>query len=302
MADSPGEIAEGNLPVARTVDEVRLLVREARGAGRSVGLVPTMGALHQGHARLIQACRAEADFVVVSIFVNPTQFGPGEDYARYPRTFDADLALCARAGASAIFAPGVEALYPHGEGSTFVEVPGPSAGLEGASRPGHFRGVATVVLKLLLAVGADVAAFGLKDYQQLAVVRRMAEDLLVPTRLLAVETVREADGLAMSSRNRYLDGPSRRAAVVLWEALRRAAAAVEGGEGDADRVRQILRDTVESEPLARLDYAEVADAETLVPLVAPVGGRRAVALLAVRIGPARLIDNAILPERAPRCS
>ncbi len=289
-------------PVARTVEAVRLAVREARAAGRSIGLVPTMGALHEGHARLIEACRAEAEFVVVSIFVNPTQFGPGEDFSQYPRTFEADLALCARAGAHAIFAPGVEVLYPHGGGSTFVEVPGPSALLEGAMRPGHFRGVATVVLKLLQAVGPDVAAFGLKDYQQLAVIRRMVADLLVPTRLLAVATVREADGLAMSSRNRYLDGPQRRAAVVLSQALRRASAAVQDGEGDADRVRQILRESVESEPLARLEYAEVADAETLEPLAGPHGSQRAVALLAVRIGPARLIDNTILPERAPRCS
>jgi len=288
--------------VVESVADLRHAVGEARAEGRVIGLVPTMGALHEGHASLIRACRREADFVVVSIFVNPTQFGPNEDFARYPRTPKADRTLCAEAGADLAWAPTVEELYPGGQGSTFVEVPGLSDVLDGASRPGHFRGVATVVLKLFQAARPDVAAFGLKDYQQLLVIRRMAADLLLPVRILPVETAREPDGLARSSRNRYLDPEQRRAAAILSEALRRAGRAVAGGEADADRVRQILRDAVESEGLAQIDYAEVADAETLEPLADLGAGRRAVALLAVRIGPARLIDNAILPGWAPRCS
>jgi len=288
--------------VVESVADLRHTVGEARAEGRIIGLVPTMGALHEGHASLIRACRREADFVVVSIFVNPTQFGPNEDFARYPRTPKADRTLYAEAGADLAWAPTVEELYPGGQGSTFVEVPGLSDVLDGASRPGHFRGVATVVLKLFQAARPDVAAFGLKDYQQLLVIRRMAADLLLPVRILPVETAREPDGLARSSRNRYLDPEQRRAAAILSEALRRAGRAVAGGEGDADRVRQILRDAVESEGLAQIDYAEVAEAETLEPLADLGAGRRAVALLAVRIGPARLIDNAILPGWAPRCS
>ena len=290
------------IPVVSGVADLRRAIRQVRAEGRTIGLVPTMGALHEGHASLIRACRREVDFVVVSIFVNPTQFGPAEDFARYPRTPEADHALCAEAGASLVWSPTVEEMYPGGQASTFVEVPGLADVLDGASRPGHFRGVATVVLKLFQAAQPDVAAFGLKDYQQLLVIRRMAADLLLPVRVLPVETAREPDGLAMSSRNRYLDPDQRRAAGVLSEALRRAAAAVAGGEASGDRVRQILREAVESEARARLDYAEVADAETLEPLADLGAGRRAVALLAVRIGPARLIDNAILPEWGPRCS
>jgi pantoate--beta-alanine ligase len=281
--------------VASTIAEVRAAVREARGAGRTIGLVPTMGALHEGHLRLIEACRKGSDVVVVSIFVNPTQFGPHEDLARYPRTPGADRRLCARGGAALIFAPSVEEMYPDGRAASYVEVPGLSEILEGASRPGHFRGVATVVLKLLEVVRPDLACFGEKDYQQLQVIRRMVADLNVPVTIWPVATVREPDGLALSSRNRYLDAEQRRAATVLSRALTRARAAVVGGERNAFRVRQILRETIESESLAQLDYAEVADPETLVPLAALPADGRAVALLAVRIGPARLIDNAQLP-------
>jgi pantoate--beta-alanine ligase len=288
--------ALADLPVIlESIEAVREAVRVARGGRQLVGLVPTMGALHRGHARLIEACRREAPFVVVSIFVNPTQFGPTEDLARYPRTPEADRRLCAEAGASAIFAPGVEAMYPRGPAATYVEVPGLSDVLEGASRPGHFRGVATVVLKLLQIVGPDVAYFGEKDYQQLLVIRRMVADLDVPVAIRGVPTVREPDGLALSSRNRYLDPEPRRAATVLSRALRTAADAVAAGEADADRVRQILRQAIESEPMARLDYAEVADADTLEPLAELGAGRRAVALVAARVGPARLIDNLPLP-------
>ena len=278
-----------------TIAEVREAVARARRDGRTIGLVPTMGALHAGHLRLVEEAKAASGLVVVSIFVNPTQFGPNEDFRHYPRTLDADLELCARGGAEVAFAPSVEEMYPHGPSSTFIEVPSLSDRLEGASRPGHFRGVATVVLKLFAIVGPDLAFFGAKDYQQLRVIRRMVADLNIPVEVRAVPTVREPDGLAMSSRNRYLDADGRRAAVVLSRALDRAVDAVRGGERDADRVRQILRRTIESEPLAGLDYAEVADADTLEPALEVGPGRRTVALIAARVGPARLIDNATLP-------
>lgn len=281
-------------PIVSTIDEVRLAVGRARSADRRIGFVPTMGALHRGHVELVERCRRIADFVVVSLFVNPTQFGPNEDYQKYPRTRDLDRELCRKGGADLIFAPSVETMYPNGGLGTYVEVPGLSDRLEGASRPGHFRGVATVVLKLFEIVRPDLAVFGEKDFQQGLVVRRMTADLNLPVEIVGVETVREADGLAMSSRNRYLNADERRAARILSRALNLAREAIARGERDADRVRQLLRETIQSESLARLDYAEVADAETLEPIDRLSSDRPAVALLAVRIGPARLIDNARL--------
>jgi pantoate--beta-alanine ligase len=281
-------------PVVTTIAEVRQAVLRARRECKTIGLVPTMGALHDGHQRLIEACREEAGFTVVSIFVNPTQFGPAEDLARYPRTPEEDRQRCAESGASLIFGPSIEEMYPSGKLGTYVEVPGLSDILEGASRPGHFRGVATVVLKLFSIVQPDLAFFGEKDYQQLQVIRRMAADLDLPVTIRPVETVREPDGLAMSSRNRYLDAEHRRAATVLWRALNEARQAVRDGERSADRVRQILSQAIESERLARLDYAEVADPVSLARLTTLPPDGKAVALLAVRVGPARLIDNAIL--------
>jgi pantoate--beta-alanine ligase len=282
-------------PVVATIEGVRQAIAAARANGRIVGFVPTMGALHAGHVRLIEAAGAESAFVVVSIFVNPTQFGPNEDYPRYPRTPEADRLRCAEGGAALIFAPTVEAMYPRGQSATYVEVPGLSDVLEGAIRPGHFRGVATVVLKLLNIVEPDRAFFGEKDYQQLLVIRRLVADLDVPVEIRGVATVREADGLAMSSRNRYLNAKERRAATVLSRALRAAERAVAAGESRAERVRQILRETIELERSARLEYAEVADPDTLAPLAEVGPGRPARALLAARVGPARLIDNASLP-------
>lgn len=282
-------------PWVTTIDEVRNLVREARADGLRIGLVPTMGALHAGHARLIEVCRRDSDFVVVSIFVNPTQFAPTEDLARYPRTPDGDRHLCGEGGASLVFGPSVDEMYPSKGEGTYVEVHDLSNRLEGESRPGHFRGVASVVLKLLNIVQPDLAYFGEKDYQQLQVIRRMVADLDVPVSIRSLPTVREVDGLAMSSRNRYLGPDDRAAAVVLSRALGEAVDAVRLGERSGDRVRQILRARIESESRATLDYAEVADAETLAPIAQLGAGRRAVALLAVRVGPARLIDNALLP-------
>ena len=273
---------------------VRSAVREARERGQRVGLVPTMGALHAGHVELIKRCHDQTEFVVVSIFVNPTQFGAGEDFGRYPRPLEHDLRQCESAGVDLVFAPSVPTVYPHGSSSTFVEVPSLSDVLEGASRPGHFRGVTTVVLKLFELVRPDLAIFGQKDFQQQAVIRRMVEDLHVPVELVVVPTIRGPDGLALSSRNRYLNPEERQAATVLFRALSRATQAVAAGERQAEPIRQILRETLESEPLVKLDYAEVADAETLEPLGNLSKERVGVALLATRIGATRLIDNALL--------
>jgi pantoate--beta-alanine ligase len=256
-----------------------------------------MGALHEGHSRLIEQCRAEAGLAVVSIFVNPTQFGPSEDFERYPRSESDDLERCEAAGADLVFAPEIPALYPTGLRSTFVEVPGLSDILEGASRPGHFRGVATVVLKLFEIIQPDLAYFGQKDYQQQLVIRRMIEDLHLSVELRICRTVREGDGLAQSSRNRYLSPLDRHGATVLYRALERAKQAVAGGQREADRIRQILRETLESERSVKVDYVEVADAQTLEPLDRLNDSRVAVALLAARVGTTRLIDNTILTER-----
>jgi pantoate--beta-alanine ligase len=275
---------------------VRNRVAATRSSGQRVGLVPTMGALHEGHARLIERCRGKTDLVVVSVFVNPTQFGPTEDFERYPRTIENDLKVCQASGASVVFAPSVQTIYPNGPFSTFVEVAPQSDLLEGASRPGHFRGVATVVLKLFEIVGPDLACFGQKDYQQQLLIRRMVRDLHLAVEIDTCPTIREADGLAMSSRNRYLSPAERKAAGVLFRALENAREAARTGEHLAGRVRQILRETIESEPLARLDYAEIRGAETLEPKNDTDPARGAVALLAVRFGNTRLIDNMILGD------
>lgn len=282
-------------PIIAEIEELRGTVALARSKGRRIGFVPTMGALHLGHAQLIKNCRRDSDLVVVSIFVNPTQFAAGEDYERYPQTLESDRVLCGESGADLIFRPTVGSMYPYGQDRTIVEVQGITSVLEGASRPTHFRGVATVVAKLLLIVQPDLAHFGEKDFQQLLVIRRLVADLNIPVRIVGVPTVRDPDGLALSSRNRYLAEHERKAALSLSRALRYAARAVVGGERSAERVRQILRATIKSEPLVQLDYAEVADAETLQPMERLIEDRPARALLAARIGPARLIDNTALP-------
>ena len=282
--------------VARSIAEVRTLVAGARHAGRTVGFVPTMGALHAGHRALVEASRRASEFVVVSIFVNPTQFGPTEDLSRYPRTWDADLALCAAGGADVVFAPEVTEVYPTGGLATFIEVPGLGSILEGASRSGHFRGVATVVLKLLNMVGPTVAFFGAKDYQQQLVIRQMVRDLDLPVEIVTEPTVREPDGLAMSSRNRYLDAAERQAAPILYRALQAGRAAVDGGMTDAERVRQIIVETLRSEPRVTDPTVDLVDADTLAPAHRVGPGCRVVALIAARVGPARLIDNAWMSE------
>lgn len=290
----------------RTVAELHRFSEAARRGGRRLALVPTMGCLHAGHLALIAEARRRAESVLVSIFVNPTQFGPGEDFERYPRTPEADLRACREAGVDAVFAPPVEELYPPGA-STAVEVAGLSEGLCGRSRPGHFRGVATVVAKLLCAARPDVACFGEKDYQQLAVVRRLARDLCLPTEIVGVPTVRESDGLALSSRNLRLAPGARGEARALVRALDAAEALVAAGERRREALLAAVGVELGKAPSAEVDYAELVDAETLQPapdrLAAP-----ALLALAVRFpsreGPAappvRLIDNRVLrPERAP---
>jgi pantoate--beta-alanine ligase len=277
-----------------TTVAVRAAVSAARESRLRIGLVPTMGALHTGHARLIERCHSQTCITIVSIFVNPTQFGPNEDFSRYPRALEDDLKVCEASGASVVFAPSVQTMYPGGQQSTFVEVPELANILEGASRPGHFRGVATVVLKLFEIIRPDLACFGQKDYQQQLVIRRMVADLHLGVEIDTCPTIREEDGLAMSSRNRYLNPEERQAAAVLFRALENARSAAIAGERQVSRVRQILRETIESEPLATLDYAEVACGQTLEPLEHLDQATRAVALLAVRIGNTRLIDNMLL--------
>jgi pantoate--beta-alanine ligase len=267
-----------------------------RRQGDTIGFVPTMGALHQGHLSLVEVARGRARRVVASVFVNPTQFGPGEDFNLYPRQLGTDAALLEAAGCDLLFAPDVETLYPPGH-STFVDPRGPAIGLEGERRPGHFRGVATVVCALFHLVRPEVAVFGEKDAQQLAVVRRMVRDLGFGIEIVAGPTVREADGLAMSSRNGYLSADERRAATVLFRALGAAAAAIGGGERRGDEVRRVMREVMESEPLARLEYAEVVDAESFQP-VETLGGQ-VVLPIAAHVGRTRLIDNIQLTVGGP---
>jgi pantoate--beta-alanine ligase len=274
--------------VARTVAEARAWRWAVRRTAGRLALVPTMGALHAGHLALVEAARASADAVALSVFVNPTQFAPGEDFARYPRDLPRDITLAEEAGVDLLFAPEEREMYPAGAATT-VDI-GPLGGvLEGAVRPHFFRGVATVVLKLFAALGPDEAFFGQKDAQQVVVVRRLVRDLLLPTAIRCVPTVREADGLARSSRNAYLSEEERRAAPVLYRALERVWQALAAGERAAAPLEEILRTAVAAEPLARLDYAAVVDAAALQP-VARVQGRVLV-LVAARLGGTRLLDN-----------
>jgi pantoate--beta-alanine ligase len=279
-------------PIVTTISEVRSTVTAARSARRTVGFVPTMGALHEGHAALVRAAHSAGGFVVVSIFVNPTQFGPREDLARYPRTLEADQKVCADAGADLIFAPGVEEMYP-AHSFTFVEVGKLGDHLCGASRPGHFRGVCTVVLKLFNIVRPDTAHFGAKDYQQARIITQMVRDLNVPVVVRVEPTVREPDGLALSSRNRYLSAAERTVAPGIWRALQGTRARGRAGEIDVARLESALAAELAALPGARVDYASIVDAETLQPLARL--DRPAVAAVAVFLGGTRLIDNILLP-------
>jgi pantoate--beta-alanine ligase len=274
--------------VAATRAELAAALAPFRTAGETVGFVPTMGALHAGHLSLLELARERAGRVVASIFVNPTQFGPHEDFARYPRHPEADAALLEAAGCDLLFLPAVETIYPPGS-STRVRVEGPSRGLEGVSRPGHFEGVATDVAILFGLVRPDFAVFGEKDAQQLAVVRALARDLALGVEIVAGETVREADGLALSSRNVFLDPDERRRATVLHRALGRARLAIEGGERSGDEIRRLLAETIAAEPGVELDYVDVVDAASFVPIEYLAG--EIVLPVAARVGTTRLLDN-----------
>lgn len=281
-----------------TIRELRAHLRAAREEGLTIGFVPTMGALHEGHLALIRRAETECDRTVVSIFVNPTQFGPHEDYQRYPRDLGRDSSLCQQEGVEALFVPSVEEMYPPVTGAppasclTFVHVRGLTDRFEGAARPGHFDGVATVCAKLFNIVQPHRAYFGQKDYQQLLVVERMVADLNLPVTIVPVPTVRDSDGLALSSRNGYLTPEERRRALVLPTALQEAARLYDAGERHAAALREAMRAALQREPEVAVDYADVADPTTLEPLETVTTG--AVALAAIRVGSTRLIDNMLL--------
>ncbi|SMB99986.1 pantothenate synthetase [Thermanaeromonas toyohensis ToBE] len=275
----------------KTIPQVRQWVKAQRQQGKSIGLVPTMGYLHEGHLTLVRRAKDLCDAVIMSIFVNPTQFGPQEDYERYPRDLERDLRLAQEVGVDAVFAPEVEEMYPPGY-ATYVEVEGLTEVLCGASRPGHFRGVATIVTKLFNIVQPDKAFFGLKDYQQAMVIKRMVQDLNIPVEIVTVPTVREEDGLALSSRNKYLTPEERRQALSLYRALKLGEGLIRQGERQASKVREAMAKEILSQPLARIDYVSINDAETLNPLE-EISGKVLLAV-AVWIGSTRLIDNLVV--------
>ncbi len=277
--------------ILSNIAEARAACRGLRTGGRRLGLVPTMGALHAGHISLVRAAKAQCDAVIVSIFVNPTQFGPTEDFTKYPRPFECDCAMLGKEGVDAIFAPAVEEMYPKGE-TTLVTVEGLSEKLDGRSRPGHFCGVVTVVSKLFHVIEPDVAFFGQKDAAQLAVIRRMVRDLNFPIEIIGCPIVRESDGLAMSSRNAYLSPDERRRALALSRSLQQVETAFRDGKRDVRSLLQIGRDVIAQESEIRLDYFEVVDPDTLDPVEQLVG--RAMVAVAAYVGSTRLIDNVIL--------
>ena len=279
------------MKICYTVDDVRKEVKEWKKQGLSVGFVPTMGYLHEGHRSLMEAARKENDKVVVSIFVNPMQFGPTEDLESYPRDLDKDSKLCEGVGVDLIFHPELEEMYPEGFCS-YVDMNGLTTELCGKSRPIHFRGVQTVVLKLFNIVTPDNAYFGQKDAQQLAVVTRMVKDLSVDTKIHGCPIIREEDGLAKSSRNTYLSEKERQAALILSQSLQVGKALIEQGETDATVVKKAISDKIATEPLARIDYVDVVDFDTITP-IEQIKGNTLVAI-AVYIGKTRLIDNFII--------
>lgn len=279
------------MEVAETIVSVRSLVRAARGRGKKVGLVPTMGALHVGHVSLIEAAVKDCDFVVVSIFVNPTQFGPGEDLEKYPKPFEADLDICVRAGVDVIFAPAPEQMYPV-ENFTWVTVEKLTEPLCGRGRPTHFRGVTTVCTKLFNIVGPDVAYFGQKDAQQAIVVKRMAADLNMPLEIVVCPTVREPSGLAVSSRNQYLSDQEKEDATNIHKSLEECRRMIGGGVAQAGQIIAGMRAILEEVPSIEIEYVSIVDTESLES-VEEISGRVLIAV-AVRIGPARLIDNILV--------
>ena len=277
--------------IFKTVREAQSACAQLRGEGRILGLVPTMGALHEGHLSLVRAAHAECDVVAASIFVNPTQFGPNEDFSKYPRTFDEDCALLEREGVDLLFAPSVEEMYPAGA-STFVVVEGVSERLDGASRPGHFRGVTTVVSKLFHVTVPHKAYFGQKDAAQVAVLRKMVRDLNFPLQMVLCPIVRETDGLAMSSRNRYLSAKERQQALVLSRALSKVKEAVSAGETSSEKLIAVARSIFAEEPEVRIDYVAIVDPDTLEDI--PDTRNGALVAVAAFVGNTRLIDNLLL--------
>jgi len=279
-----------------TVAAMQAEARRLKAKGQRLALVPTMGALHDGHLALVQEAKKHADHVAVSIFVNPTQFGPNEDFNRYPRDLGGDMQRLETVGCDAVFAPTVEEMYPFGQQdeAVWVTVEGLDDHLDGPMRPGHFRGVTTVVAKLFHACQPDVAMFGQKDAQQLAILRRMTRALLFPVQIVGLATVRDADGLALSSRNRYLTADERAQAPVLHRALRRIEALVAEGERRVSALIEAGRSEIAAAPLARVQYVAVVDAATLAPVETLAPGQKALAALAVHFGTTRLIDNVSL--------
>lgn len=279
------------MEIIKTVEEMRAWSIKERGQGRTISFVPTMGALHEGHLSLLREGRHRADRLVLSIYVNPMQFGPGEDFSRYPRETENDLKKAKDLKTDVVFMPADEIMYPAGY-QTYVTVEEVTKYLCGASRPGHFRGVATIVLKLFNIVGPAVAVFGEKDYQQLVVIRRMVSDLNLPVEVVGMPIVREKDGLAMSSRNRYLSPNERKAALSISKSLSKTDVLVRGGERDVRVLKKTVRDTIEAEKIVHIDYIKICDPGTLEEL--PALRLPALAAIAAFVGPARLIDNCIL--------
>ncbi len=282
------------MQIARTIPEIRQCVSQARAGGKTVGLVPTMGALHIGHVSLIDAAANRCDYVVVSIFVNPTQFGPGEDFTEYPRPIERDLDICRQHGVQAVFAPDPTEVYPR-ENLTWVNVEKLTEPLCGRSRPGHFRGVTTVCAKLFNIVGPDVAFFGQKDAQQAAVIQRMVADLNMPLEVVVCPTVREPDGLAVSSRNQYLDPQQRKDAAIIYRSLETCRAMIEAGVRDAGEMDAKMRATLGQVADLQVEYVEIVDAETLGEIHLVAG--KVLVAVAARLGSTRLIDNIRLDIR-----
>jgi len=284
------------MQVLSTIADMREACAESRmasGARSKLGLVPTMGALHEGHLSLIRAAQRECDVVAVSIFVNPAQFAPHEDLELYPRTFEKDCALLEREGVDLVFAPLVSEMYPRGTATTFVDVPAIGAGLDGQFRAGHFRGVATIVAKLFHIVSPDLAFFGQKDAAQVAVLRAMVSDLDFPLQLVVCPTVREPDGLALSSRNRYLTAAERTQSLALWRSLAEVRARVDAGTYDAHSLREAMLRVLQSSSGVRVEYADIVHPDTLLPLTDVREG--ALVAVAAHVGATRLIDNIVLP-------
>ena len=279
------------MKVAKTIESVRHLVKNARKAGGKVGFVPTMGALHTGHISLIETAKKKCDFVVVSIFVNPTQFGPGEDFNRYPRPIKADLNICKKAGVDVVFVPSVRQMYP-AENFTWMAVEKLTEPLCGRFRPGHFRGVTTVCAKLFNIVAPDVAYFGQKDAQQAIVIKRMVADLNMPLKIVVCPTIREPNGLALSSRNQYLTERQKKDAANIYKSLRTCRKLIEAGTTDTRQIIAEMQKILQRIPSAEIEYISIADAETLESIEKISG--KVLAAVAVRIGTTRLIDNIVI--------